>query len=137
MQISGEYIFLGVGLIIAVILFFLLKNRKAKRPYGQTFEHSKTSLLEPLENEDGTPEKLSPRKRAAGVSFLSVWLFFWTFGVYFAVQEWLRLSYGEDGFVFISLWLAAAIPGWFFAAWTLFRLLRGDDIAFDFDSDTD
>ena len=120
MQLSVEYIVLGVITVIAVLSYAIFRTTGKKRFYGQSYDDDTAY----------PPEKLSAQKRKAGVRFLSIWLFFWTFGLVLALRKWLALNTGDTELRFISIWLIFAIPGWFYAAWTLFRLLRGDNIEF-------
>lgn len=138
MALSKELIIVTIALVVICLAWLILRRRK-KTFYGQTFEHTEASSTtsKPLEEEDDTPYVLTTKKRIAGILFLGVWLSFWTLGVGFATREWLTLSYGDQGYVFLAFWLAIAIPGWFFVAWTIFRLLRGDHVEFQFDGDGD
>jgi hypothetical protein len=114
--------------LIAAISYALFKKSHKKRFYGQTFDA--TSVQAPNEDESVKLEKLTPQKRRAGVTFLSIWLIFWTIGVVLAAREWLSMTSDGTNFKFLSLWLAFAIPAWGIAAWILFRLLRGDEVEF-------
>ncbi|MGR3513656.1 MAG: hypothetical protein ACU0GG_12915 [Paracoccaceae bacterium] len=135
-------------LLFVVSVIWMLRRRKKKAYYGQTLGDvpSPYARAEPPNPVDDTvadadpgedPEPMTLGKRIGGIVFLSVWLTGWSFGCYFAIQERMRLSYGDEGYIFLTIWLAIAIPGWFIAAWTLFRLLRGDEVEFNMDGDAD
>lgn len=135
-------------LLFVAGVFWMFRGPKKKTYYGQALGDVSSPYevreLPAPEGQDSdadegadAPEKLSLGKRIWGIVFLSVWLTGWSFGCYFAIQERLKLSYGDEGYIFLTIWLAIAIPGWFFAAWTLFRLLRGDEVEFNMDGDAD
>lgn len=132
-----------LGLLVLALLFWLRqKFRRPKKYYGQTAEVSPRAedAAEPTLNqgEEGAESPpMTSGQRVYAITFLTVWLPFWTVACYFAFQEWSPLSFGDEGFIFLGIWLTFAIPGWLIAAWTLFRLLCGDNISLTFDGDAD
>ncbi|MEO9825486.1 MAG: hypothetical protein ABJF50_13800 [Paracoccaceae bacterium] len=130
-----DQVILLLGLFAALVAYVHFKRSKKKRLYGQTFDDVASPKLKPVATDDALPEKLTLKRRLAGIAFLTFWLCIWTLGIYVAGHTWLSMSQGEVGYTLLMLWLVVAIPAWFFAAWTLFRLLRGDDIKIEFDGD--
>ena len=128
-------------LLFLVGVYWMFRKPKKTSYYGQTlgnapspYEASKPVLAAERDPDVADlPEKMSLGKRLYGIVFLSVWLSGWSVGCYLALQERLKLSYGDEGYIFLTIWLAIAIPGWFLAVWTLLRLLRGDEVEFNTD----
>ena len=120
----------AVMTVVAFGAWWILRPRKTKTYYGQTFEDRSHDPVVATQNEPKTP--MSRGARIYGIGFMTVWLTGWTFGCYLAFGTWMMLEWGEEGSIFLLVWLSFAIPAWFLAAWTLVRLIRGDDVDIEF-----